>query len=812
MGCGPSKEDAEGGAASRCRERKHLLRAAVQARHAMAGAHAGHTAALRNVGAALSDYAAGEADRHDAPVVPRSASAAAALGGSHAAAAALKALPPPPLDAVLPPPPPLPPGAADGESPAPLQRSMSAPLQPQIRKARSGEAPIIEEEEDGEGDAGDDAPAPAPRRREVDDTPPPPPPLPPADAGPPSRAPPPVPASQEGNFLNDYFFGNPDAMPPPTLDPGAAAAESSWAAERREPAPPPPPPETEQQPPPRQEVSEGKRLAVEPAARRAATQKASRKAEGKKARIAMVAPQPVRLGDVLRKLDEHFLKASEGAHEVSKMLEAARMHYHSNFAETRGFVDHSARVMQVITWNRSFKGIPKPENAKNELDDDEWETHATVLDKLLAWEKKLYHEVKVKCVYLIHYYFAPDKVSTFAPVNSKTGPNSTDIIIVWLEALLLAHDSILPMCWVQNVKPSLVFIVLTYFVHTSDSTYFILPLAQEFEVIKVTYQRKLAVLNRKKQRGVSSSSIEKTKSIVSHLHTKYIVDSQTMESTVAEINRLRDQQLYPKLLELVKGLWHMWDIIYFHHKAQLRIIIELKSSDISVAARETSEQHHERTVQLWHVVQEWHAQFDKFMTYQKEYVGSLYSWIKLNVIPIDTNLKPNSSQPHETTPPIKRLLHAWHDILEKLPHASAKKAINTFAEVVNTILVQQEDELKLRIKIEETRRDFEKKRRQFDEWAQKNWDRGASIPDGNNPGRSDPAAERKAVVDRLENVLKDLEDQYKTQCKVVRDKSLNLLRSNLPELFSVVSDFSLQSAGYFKGLWSIAQTNDQLDD
>lgn len=52
-------------------------------------------------------------------------------------------------------------------------------------------------------------------------------------------------------------------------------------------------------------------------------------------------------------------------------------------------------MMQVITWNRSFKGIPPPENVKNEMDDDEWETHATVLDKLLAWEKKLYHEVKV---------------------------------------------------------------------------------------------------------------------------------------------------------------------------------------------------------------------------------------------------------------------------------------------------------------------------------------------------------------------------------------------------------------------------------
>jgi hypothetical protein len=77
-------------------------------------------------------------------------------------------------------------------------------------------------------------------------------------------------------------------------------------------------------------------------------------------------------------------------------------------------------------------------------------------------------------------------------------------------------------------------------------------LSQEFEVIKMTYQRKLAVLNKKKQRGASSSSVEKTKAVVSHLHTQYIVDLQTMESTVAEINRLRDKQLYPKLLELVK--------------------------------------------------------------------------------------------------------------------------------------------------------------------------------------------------------------------------------------------------------------------
>lgn len=60
-----------------------------------------------------------------------------------------------------------------------------------------------------------------------------------------------------------------------------------------------------------------------------------------------------------------------------------------------GHIDHSARVMRVITWNRSFRGLSNIDDTKDDFDSDENETHATVLDKLLAWEKKLYDEVKV---------------------------------------------------------------------------------------------------------------------------------------------------------------------------------------------------------------------------------------------------------------------------------------------------------------------------------------------------------------------------------------------------------------------------------
>lgn len=61
-----------------------------------------------------------------------------------------------------------------------------------------------------------------------------------------------------------------------------------------------------------------------------------------------------------------------------------------------GHIDHAARVMRAITWNKSFRGMQNGDGAKDDFGTVEHETHATVLDKLLAWEKKLYDEVKVR--------------------------------------------------------------------------------------------------------------------------------------------------------------------------------------------------------------------------------------------------------------------------------------------------------------------------------------------------------------------------------------------------------------------------------
>lgn len=67
--------------------------------------------------------------------------------------------------------------------------------------------------------------------------------------------------------------------------------------------------------------------------------------------------------------------------------------------------------------------------------------------------------------------------------------------------------------------------------------------------MKYVYKKKIASLNKHTMRGTSSDSLMR---IVSHLHTRCIVQMHSIDSTVSEINRLRDEQLYPKLVQLVK--------------------------------------------------------------------------------------------------------------------------------------------------------------------------------------------------------------------------------------------------------------------
>ena len=255
----------------------------------------------------------------------------------------------------------------------------------------------------------------------------------------------------------------------------------------------------------------------------------------------------------------------------------------------------------------------------------------------------------------------------------------------------------------------------------------------------------------------------------------------------------------------------MWKNMSIHHKKQLDLVTNLKSLDIAHEPRETSKHHYDHTVQLWNVVQEWHSQFEKLITHQKQYIHFLNNWLKLNLIPIESSLKEKVSiQPGVQHPPIQALLHSWHNYLEKLPDELVKSGISSFAAVIKSIILHQEEEMKLKDKCEETRKEFLRKNQAFVEWREKYLQRrGPEDMDterGEDPNHKDPLSEKEFVVESLRKRLEEEVESHQRHCRQVREKSLVSLKTRLPELFRSMTDYAYACSDTYEKLWAVTQS------
>ncbi|KAJ7560564.1 hypothetical protein O6H91_04G135700 [Diphasiastrum complanatum] len=114
----------------------------------------------------------------------------------------------------------------------------------------------------------------------------------------------------------------------------------------------------------------------------------------------MVPPKGMDPLDVFREIDELFLMASESGKDVSRLLEAGKVHYNSNVMESRGPSDHSSRLLRGLSLGSRSPRTPLSWNGTETSEDSISEeggvfpSHASTLGRLYAWEKKLYQEAK----------------------------------------------------------------------------------------------------------------------------------------------------------------------------------------------------------------------------------------------------------------------------------------------------------------------------------------------------------------------------------------------------------------------------------
>ncbi|PPS06281.1 hypothetical protein GOBAR_AA14362 [Gossypium barbadense] len=190
--------------------------------------------------------------------------------------------------------------------------------------------------------------------------------------------------------------------------------------------------------------------------------------------------------EALKDIEDYFVRAYDSGKDVSRMLEANMVHLQSGL---EGIKENSTKLIQAITWHRSTLSKPqsckslvasssKSSSAWTEYKNDLFDqyagmdsgSHSLTLERLYAWEKKLYEEVKA-----------------------------------------------------------------------GDST-------------RKIYERKCSRLRNQDVKGYDELTMDKTRAAVKDLYARILIAIRSAETISKRIQNLRDEELLPQIIELLKFL------------------------------------------------------------------------------------------------------------------------------------------------------------------------------------------------------------------------------------------------------------------
>ncbi|XP_028797536.1 nitrate regulatory gene2 protein-like [Neltuma alba] len=217
------------------------------------------------------------------------------------------------------------------------------------------------------------------------------------------------------------------------------------------------------------------------------------------------------------------------------------------------------------------------------------------------------------------------------------------------------------------------------------------------EKIRVLHDRKCRLLRRLDDRGADFHKVDAAQTLIKKLSTKIRMVIQVVDLISVKIDKIRDEELWPQLNELIQGLGRMWKAMLECHQIQCEAMREAGIL-AWMGSKKKNGIADEATKQLEQEVINWTLQFSSWMGAQKRYVRALNNWL-LKCLPYESEETAEGvggfSPGRMGAPRVFVICNRWSQAMERISEKEVVERMYVFGRGVLQIWEQERLEIML---------------------------------------------------------------------------------------------------------------------
>ncbi|KAL6616749.1 hypothetical protein ACP70R_039019 [Stipagrostis hirtigluma subsp. patula] len=233
------------------------------------------------------------------------------------------------------------------------------------------------------------------------------------------------------------------------------------------------------------------------------------------------------------------------------------------------------------------------------------------------------------------------------------------------------------------------------------------------EKLRMQYEKKYREFKSLDERGAESSAIDSTRLSVRFLQSKIKINIRTANAFSLKIQKIRDEELYPQLVDLIQKFRKLWKAVLECHEKQLSAIQHSKIHRVKAMTISQSSAASMASLELERELTKWYKCFNKWISSQRSYVEALNGWLKKWLPQVQEEATADGVPPFSPgklgAPPTFVIANDWFQAIEMVSKNEVLRAMDHFTKLVHEFKKSQEDEQRQRRKADHASRDYNKR-------------------------------------------------------------------------------------------------------